>query len=281
MVEGAGDRGRCVVNTLTSLSGAVLLIACVGGALMYALLMLIFLRTVIRGEGRERAGATAVAYMTVLGSLFAILTGFLINSEYGTLRQAQNQVGLEVAAASQLGYASASLPPADASLIQGSLVVYLSSVQRTEWELLGRDPSARSASADDLALLSRQVFSYGPRPYTPSVTASAMQDALSSMADARRERVVIASQSLPFPLFLLSIVTGCALIAGALIVALRAGPRYALVALGIVLIVGFDLAAILAISGPFAGPFQVSIQPIAQLAFEVSSGQYLPWVAQR
>jgi hypothetical protein len=40
------------------------------------------------GDHRERTGLAAAAYMTALGSLFAILTGFLINSEYATLRQA-------------------------------------------------------------------------------------------------------------------------------------------------------------------------------------------------
>ena len=36
------------------------------------------------GEHRERTGMAAAAYMTALGSLFAILTGFLINSEYAS-----------------------------------------------------------------------------------------------------------------------------------------------------------------------------------------------------
>jgi hypothetical protein len=72
-----------------------------------------------------------------------------------------------------------------------------------------------------------------------------------------------------------------ALIGGALLVALRAGPRYALVAIGIVLIVGFDLTAILAISAPFAGPFVAATDPIQQLAQEIANGDYLAWLGGR
>jgi hypothetical protein len=89
---------------------------------------------------------------------------------------------------------------------------------------------------------------------------------------------VVANQVLPAPLFSLCVVTGAALILGALLVALRSGPRFALVAAGMVLVVGLDLAAILAISAPFDGPFAVSTAPIRQLAEEIRSGGYAPWV---
>jgi hypothetical protein len=266
---------------LTSLDGTTLLLLCVGGTLLFSLALLALLLVALPPRGREGAGMTAAAYMTVLGSFFAILTGFLINSEYSTLRQAQNLVGIEVAGASQLAYASASLPPADTGLVQASLVRYLNSVSAAEWPLLEHDPSARSRAADDLSALSRLVFSYGPRPYAPSVTSDAMQTSLAAVTESRRQRLVIATQELPLPLFVLSVVTGMALIGGALLVALRAGPRYALVAIGIVLIVGFDLTAILAISAPFAGPFVAATDPIQQLAQEIANGDYLAWLGGR
>jgi hypothetical protein len=266
------------LRALTSLSGLELLLLCVGGAAAFAAFALLVLHLTLHPQRREGAGATAAAYMTVLGSLFAILTGFLINSEYATLRQAQNVIGTEVASAGQLAYASASLPPPDTALVQESLAGYLGDVSGGEWRMLSRDPGGRSAAADDLALLSRQVFDVGTRPYAPSAAVDAMQGALASVTESRRQRIVIASQELPLPLFALSAITGAALIVGAMLVTLRAGPRFAFVAAGIVLVVGLDLAAILAISAPFAGPFPVSTIPIEQLAREIAEGQYLPWV---
>ena len=110
-----------------------------------------------------------------------------------------------------------------------------------------------------------------------------MQAAAVGLTEARRQRIVIATQELPLPLFLLAVISGAALIVGSLLVALRSGPRFALVAVGVVLIVGFDLAAILAISAPFAGPTVVltSTGPIDQFVAELQAGQFLPWVSAR
>ncbi|MGA0069101.1 MAG: hypothetical protein ACO3PB_06565 [Miltoncostaeaceae bacterium] len=235
----------------------------------------------IRGEHREKSGATAAAYMTALGSLFAILTGFLINSEYSTLRDTQRIVGQEVAAASRLAYASASLPAADAELLQDALAAYLDDVQVGEWQALGRGTAGKSPAIDSLRELERRVSRLSDRPYVRSAEQAAIGAALDGVTSARRQRVVIATQSLPIALFALSVIAGIALVANSLLVSLRAGPRYGWVALGIVLVVALDLAAILAISAPFRGPFQVDIAPVTELAAEVRAGQYLDWVTIR
>ena len=64
----------------------------------------------VRPNRRESIGMTAAAYMTALGSLFAILTGFLINSEYSTLRHTQDLVAQETAASARLAFAPDALP---------------------------------------------------------------------------------------------------------------------------------------------------------------------------
>lgn len=263
---------------LSSLSGAAILVLCVGGAIIFALVAVLATARAFPADRREGIGITAAAYMTVLGSLFAILTGFLINTEYGTLRQAQNLVGVEMAAASQVAYGAAGLPPIDAALVQAALVEELDAVAEREWPHLADHPQLPSPAADEVSALSQDVFLFGGRSYAPSGAADGMQGALATMNEARRQRIVIASQVLPAPLFALSVVTGAALILGALLVALRSGPRFALVAAGIVLVVGPDLAATLAISAPFDGPFAVSTAPIVQLADEIRSGGYAPWV---
>lgn len=109
-----------------------------------------------------------------------------------------------------------------------------------------------------------------------------MQDAINTMTTARRERIVIASQTLPVELFGLAAVAGMGLIVNAVLIANRQGRRrYSLVATGIVLAVASDLGAILVISGPCRGGLQVSTQPVIELAQEVSNGYYLPWVETR
>lgn len=247
----------------------------VSGALMF------FFAKFLGGPRREKAGNTAAAYMTALGSLFAILTGFLINSEYGTLRDTQRIVGQEVSSASRLAYASAGLPPADAELMQQALTAYLNDVRVGEWQALAQGSADRSPATGSLRQLERTASTLGDRPYLGDPDASALGSALEGITAARRQRVVIASQTLPIALFALSVIAGIALVANALLVALRAGPGYGFVALGIVLVVALDLAAILAISAPFRGPFQVDVAPVTELVNELQAGQYLDWVTIR
>lgn len=270
-----------MMDALVSLDDWLLVFLSVSLTLLVSGTMAFLFARLIRGDRRENAGVTAAAYMTALGSLFAILTGFLINSEYSTLRDTQRLVGQEVSSASRLAYSSASLPAADAEVLQDALTRYLSDVQVAEWQALGQGSAARSPASDSLRVLERDVSTIANRRYVSDAEASSIERAIEGVTAARRQRVVIASQTLPIALFALSVIAGIALVANALLVSLRAGPAYGLVALGIVLVVALDLAAILAISAPFRGAFQVDIAPIAELVDELRSGQYLDWVKIR
>lgn len=229
-------------------------------------------------DPRERAGATAAAYMTALGSLFAILTGFLISSEYGTLRDARISLGAEIAAASQLAQASASLTPADTGKLQEDLRAYLSVLPRGEWQALATGTPGASPAAQQLRALQSTVFRVTAKPYVPPAAAGTLQDSMNAITASRRQRVVIASNSLPVPLFALSLLAGIALVVNSLLVSGRQGVRYGLVAAGIVLAVALDLGAIVAISAPFRGAFVVDPTPITELLDELDRGAYLPWV---
>ncbi len=226
----------------------------------------------------ERAGVVAAAYMTALGSLFAILTAFLINAEYQSLRQTNTLISNESAAASRLAYSSEGLPAADVERVQDLLVEYLEAVERDEWRALASDEPENSRAFSALKELKSAVFEIATSSYAPTASADGMQDAVSSLTSVRRERVAIASQELPIALLALSALAGVALVVNALVVTLRAGPRYTIVAWGIVVVVALDIAAILAIAGPFRGAFQASKAPIASLAAELRDGRYIPWL---
>lgn len=236
----------------------------------------------LQAKTGDRTGATASSYMTAFGSLFAILTGFLIQAEYATYRQAQNALGVEIAAATQLASASTVLPAADTDRIQAELNAYLESLLAGEWTALALGVPSSSPSTPKQRALQEEIYNRSSKPYVSSSVASTMQDAINTMTTARRERIVLASQTLPVELFGLAAVAGLGLIVNAILIANRQGQRrYAFVASGIVLAVALDLGAILVISGPFRGGLQVSTQPVVELSQEVSDGYYLPWVETR
>jgi branched-chain amino acid transport system substrate-binding protein len=233
------------------------------------------------GDHRERTGLAAAAYMTALGSLFAILTGFLINSEYATLRQAQSLVGKEAAAASRLAWATEALPSVDTALVQQRLGVYLIDSKNSDFKAFGAD-SAESAQTspgfESLRELQSTAFTIASRPYVASATANAIEESMADLTDVRSELLSIADSEMPIELLLLSVIAGFALIINALFVALRSGGNTVYVAFGIILIVALDLALIVGISAPFRGPFKVDSSPVETTASQVQSGLYLPWV---
>ena len=263
---------------LTSLPGPVLLVGSLTIWVLFAFGVNRWLHARNRDDSGERAGLVAAAYMTALGSLFAILTGFLINSEYATLRQTQSLVAAESAAASQLAYSTEGLPAADVERIQDRLVEYLDATERDEWRALGSREPENSRAFAALKELKSAVFYVSTEPFAPAPAVDSMREAVNSLTSVRRERVAVASQELPIALLALSVLAGVALIANALIVTLRAGPRYTLVAWGIVVIVALDIAAILAIAGPFRGPFQATRDPITSLSTELKDGRFIPWL---
>ena len=264
---------------LASLPTVVILVLSVGGAIALGVVTTVLLHRAVRTTGREHAGLTAAAYMTALGSLFAILTGFLLNGEYSVLRQTQDLVYEEVAAGSRLAFSTEGLPAADIALVHDALAEYFATLGASEWRALGRGTPEVSASVPALARLQQLVFDVGSRNYAPAATADGMQAAVAELTGIRRQRVAVSSQSMPVALFVLSLITGIALIVNAIVVTLRSGRGFALVAAGIIVIVALDLAAIIGISAPFNGPFQASPDPAVQLAAELRNGQYLPWLA--
>lgn len=231
----------------------------------------------IRGENREKAGVTAVAYMTAFGSLFAILTGFLINSEYAVTRQVQSAIGVEVSAASQLASATAALPPSDALRIQTLLENYIVSLSVNEWPALAVNDSGESPAVYNLRALQQEIYLRTGTAYVSSSVASTLQDSINTMTTARRDRIVLGSQTLGIELFGLAVIAGLGLVANALLISNRQGRRFGLVAIAIVSVVALDIGAIAVISAPFKGGLGVSSLPLTQLANEIDEGIYLPW----
>ena len=268
-----------MVAELTRLPDWQVLLMSLGLWITFAFVLAFLFHRFIPKESREQVSIVSAAYMTAFGSLFAILTAFLISAEYTSYRAAQSAIGSEVAAADQLASATAGLSPADAERIQSLLTTYLKDVVSSDWEALRFADSSLSPASDSLRELQGEVFARGGREYISPVVAATVQDAVNDIVSARRVRAVIADTTLPLPLFGIALIAGIALVVNGLLVASRYSRMYSFVASGIVLVVALDVGAIIIISGPFQGGLTVSPQPIVQLVEEISRGEHLPWVA--
>lgn len=236
------------------------------------------LHRVVPAGRREPTGNTAAAYMTALGSLFAILTGFLINAEYQSQRDAENLISTETAAATRLAWSTEGLPSADVSLVQDSLTEYLGTLEEYEWPAMVEGNPERSRAFEPLGRVQSNVFNVASRPYATDASVEGMRSAIADMTSLRRERIASSQELLPVGLLALAVLSGFALIANAITVTLRSGRLDIFVAAGIALIVALDLALIVGLGAPFQGPFQASVEPVERLHDEMAAGQYLPWI---
>jgi hypothetical protein len=262
------------MRQLTGLPALPLLLVVFGVVGLFSLASMLLLHRYVRGPARDHSSLIAAAYMTAIGSLFAIFSGFLLNGEYTQLRETQRLVFEEVAAGSRLAYSTEGLDTQDVDDVQAALADYLDATVNSEWPALGRsEPGSRDA-ASALNELQRQVFVTGSQDGVNQSSVDEMKQAVGEITGIRRARLAVASQVMPAPLLILSLLAGFALIVNAMVVTLRAGRAYVVLAAGIIMVVALELVAILGIAAPFSGPFVVDPEPIEQLSVEINAGDY-------
>ncbi len=276
------------MNFLVSLPTWVIYTFFVVATALFAWGLSVYLHKHFRGKAASSMGEAAAAYSTVVGSLFAILTGFLINAAFGTVNTSREIVANEASAANQIAWIARDIGGAKGEGIQRDLQAYLGKVEAEEWPRLGDRgydntvlEETRGASAmlqlEELQKGIASVISTFEDSSTPSlVRAQALHAALENLQTQRRLRFDTAQSTTPFGLFALALVAGIALIANSIVVTLRGRRWDAFVAAGITLIVGLDLALIVNLSAPFAGGFTVSSSPLNEIYEAVRQGIYVP-----
>jgi hypothetical protein len=262
------------MSVLTGLPALALLLVVFGLVGLYSLVGTTVLHRFVRGTARENSSFIAAAYMTAIGSLFAIFSGFLLNGEYTQLRDTQKLVFEEAAAGSRLAYSTQGLSEQDVVSVQAALTRYLDAVVDTEWTALGQDESGSPEAAATLKELQRLVFVTGSQDGVNQSSINEVKSAVADLTVIRRARLAVATQGVPAPLLILSAFAGLALVANALVVTLRGGRFYVWLATGIVVVVALELVAIIAIAAPFSGPFVVGPEPLEQLTVEIRAGDY-------
>ncbi len=276
------------MNLLVSLPTWVIYTFFVIATAAFAWGLSVYLHRRFKGKAAKSMGGAAAAYSTVVGSLFAILTGFLINAAFGTVNTSREIVANEASAANQIAWIARDIGGSRGEGIQRDLQIYLGQVKGEEWPRLGDrgydntvlEQTKGNSAMFELELLQKEiasVISSFKDSSTPSlVRAQALHAALEDLQTQRRLRFDTAQSTTPFGLFALALVAGISLIANTIVVTLRGRSWDGFVAAGITLIVGLDLALIVNLSAPFAGGFTVSSGPLTEVFEALRQGVYLP-----
>lgn len=222
---------------------------------------------------QEAIADLAAALMTAFGALFAFLTAFGINIEWGHHRDAEQTIGKEADAALRLAWASEALPEAGPR-IRRDLGSYLHSVIEDEWPTLADGSDGSEETHDRVSALQVRVRSLASDPRIPQPVITDVLKALDALAVARADRLNAAGHDLPLPLFLLAFISGVMLSINAVAVSLSFEPAYALLIGGLIVLIALDLALLVTIGSPFIGPLHVEPRALTRVLHHLEAGRY-------
>lgn len=213
--------------------------------------------------------------MPVVGTLFALLTAFVITNQWNRSRDAEQTVGEEADASVRLALATTS-PHVHGADLRRLQVDYLRSVLDDEWATLRHEAVGSDVTATHLRHLQRAVRSAAVGPDVLSSVSSDLLASSEGVAVARRDRLNLAGHGLPAPLFLLAFLSGVVVCLNSIAIAAQFHSWVALIIVALVVVVALDLALVVAISDPFRGSISVVPTPITAVIGDFRTGQFGP-----
>jgi hypothetical protein len=246
------------LQTLVSLPVWGLVVTMLALGALVAIVARVLLRRLLAGE---QSGVAAVAgpLMPALGAAFALLAALSLSSEASELRQADQDVAAEAAAASRLAWASTT-PGVDSDKVQAALLAYLQSTRDEEWA--GSDGVGDPATLEALSELERTVRAEAGGSELGSAQAGELLGAMDSMTSLRRERLATSAHEMPALYLIVVVASGLALVVNAAALAVDRRARVAWLTAGLVVVVALVVALLLAITSPFRGGFVADRTPI-------------------
>ena len=261
------------LTTIAGVGSAALFGGFLAWFLGWSIAVGVLLRNVASPAERADLAVVSGRLMPAVGTLFALLTAFVITNQWNRSRDAEHVIEAEADASIRLALASGSknLPGAG---LRGRHLVYLRSVLDDEWATLASDDAGRPETVARLMDLQRDVRDLACLPEVSDAVASELALSATEVATTRRDRLSLAGHGLPAPLFLLALVAGVVLCVSSVALGVNLDSWVAAIVGGLVVTVALDLALVVAISDPFRGSMRVLPGPLSAVCAAVEGGQF-------
>lgn len=233
------------------------------------------LRSLTTTLEQEDLAMVAGRLMPAIGTLFALLTTFVITNQWNRSRDAERVIGAEADASVRLALATGARGLTGAA-IRSRQCTYLRSVLEQEWPTLAHDDRGDPRTVESLMGLHREVRDLAYGPEVSDAVASELASSATEVATGRRDRLNLAGHGLPAPLFLLALVAGVVVCVGAVSLAVNLDSWVAAVVGGLIVTVALDLALVVAISDPFRGSMRVVPRPLVAVLESLEADQFGP-----
>lgn len=228
-------------------------VAVVLSALTIAFGIVLFLRRNLNADMRRRANGVNGWQLSILGSLYAVVLGFMLSDAWTTFQNADVDARSEAAAASVTYRMAALLPPACADPLRLDVQQYLETVITTEWPAM--ENGQANFNADHVIEQAWRTLD-DCKNGSSELKASVIQP-LQLLQTRHMARVQDFSGRFPLILWIVLLFGGTSVIAAACILQNERHYIHLFHVLSLTLLVSVTLLAIFDLDRPFNGGTRV------------------------
>ncbi len=207
------------------------------------------------------------AYLEVVGILYSVLTAFIAVAVWNRFSDTVAATKREATELRELWhYVSYGSDTHGRDEVRAAIERYRDCVIGDEWRAMERNKSVLEAE-DDFMAMSRAVDKLTLKVARDIPTWTEAARALAAVRDARRERLHLAAERLPYPLRLLLYLVTLSVLFGILLLPFQSLVTSSIIVAAIVILLLLVLEVIEDIDNPFGGVWGLSKDPYLHLWF--------------
>lgn len=198
--------------------------------------------------------------LTVLGTVYAVMIGFMLYAVWANYTTAETNVENETNALVNLFRIAGGLPAAQRDTIHIAAMNYANTVVDDEWPTMARDQMPHTGQMFVMQMWNTLAQTPATTPAQQISLQQAMRE-LSSLAEHRRIRILDSRSQMPQVLWLVLIFGGIVTIASCCLIGSENRQLHLAMILATSLLISMALVAIGDIDRPFSGSVHVSVEP--------------------
>ncbi len=237
------------------LKDALIIIACILGALVF---LLVVTRT-SAAPARKEANDFTGAVVAVIGTTYAVILAFMLSGVWNMFQQAQGNEELEANALTNMWRIAGQLGPPASTEVRALCLKYAHDAVDKEWPALAEDkpaPPETSQTVDQLWTVAGQSQSH---PGDDSIAVYQLVEELRMLTEYRRTRMMQAREGLPAILWAVLIAGGVITVAASCFFGVPSFRFHVLQVVVLTFLIALVLVAINDIDRPYQGV--VTVQP--------------------